>query len=85
MSSCPTLALEVILGYTSLGLETPTSGWRSWSRSLSPFEGIQLEMGPAKSLVKVFKVSTFIPKDIGVNSKRELFEALKNQNGLETG
>ncbi|KAG8275219.1 hypothetical protein J6590_091056 [Homalodisca vitripennis] len=53
-------------------------------QELSPFEGVQLKMGPAKSLVKIFKVSTFIPKDIEVDSKQELFEALINQNDLDT-
>ncbi|KAG8275712.1 hypothetical protein J6590_081142 [Homalodisca vitripennis] len=54
-------------------VNTETKEWlEEQVQELNPFERVQLKMGSAKSLVKIFKVSTFIPKYIKVDSKQEL-------------
>ncbi|KAG8318701.1 hypothetical protein J6590_107745, partial [Homalodisca vitripennis] len=81
MSRCHVEGGAIVVG--CVNTETK-EGLEKQVYELSSFEGVPLKMGPAKSLVKIFKVSTFIPNDIEVDSKQELFEALKNQNDLDT-
>ncbi|KAG8241639.1 hypothetical protein J6590_082474 [Homalodisca vitripennis] len=49
----------------------------------SPFEGIKLKMDPAVSLIKIFRISTFIRKYIEVDNKQDLSEVVKDQNNLK--
>ncbi|KAG8305041.1 hypothetical protein J6590_079221 [Homalodisca vitripennis] len=82
MSSCHVEGRAILVG--CLNIETKV--WLEKEvQGLSPFEGIQLKIGLAKSLVKIFKVSTFTPKE--VDSNQDLFEAftgmtLKRTNRL---
>ncbi|KAG8294814.1 hypothetical protein J6590_094332 [Homalodisca vitripennis] len=67
MSSCHVEGGAIVVGCVN----TETKEWlEKQVQELCPFEGVQMKMGPAKSLAKMFKVSTFIPKDIEVDSKQ---------------
>nr|CAH7762493.1 unnamed protein product [Callosobruchus chinensis] len=64
---------------------THTKGWlETQFKRLDPFEGIQLRLGPARSLVRMCKVSTFVPRTTGAETNDDVMLGLKCQSGLDT-
>nr|CAI5833152.1 unnamed protein product [Callosobruchus analis] len=53
-------------------------------KQLDPFEGIRLRLIPARSLVRMCKVTTFVPRTTGTETKDDVTLGLKSQSGLDT-
>uniref|UniRef100_A0A1B6GFV1 DUF4780 domain-containing protein n=1 Tax=Cuerna arida TaxID=1464854 RepID=A0A1B6GFV1_9HEMI len=51
---------------------------------LNPLGEIHLKLGPAHLLVKMVKVTSFIPRTTGAETKEDAMLGLKSQNGLKT-
>nr|CAH7749941.1 unnamed protein product [Callosobruchus chinensis] len=64
---------------------TYTKSWlETQFKQLDPFEGIQLRLGPARSLVRMCKFTTFVPRTTGAETKDDVMLGLKSQSGLDT-
>nr|CAH7745797.1 unnamed protein product [Callosobruchus chinensis] len=64
---------------------THTKSWlETQFKQLDPFEGIQLRLGPAQSLVQMCKVTIFVPRTTGAETKDDVMFGLKCQSGLDT-
>nr|CAH7757978.1 unnamed protein product [Callosobruchus chinensis] len=66
-------------------VNTHTKSWlETQFKQLDPFKGIQLKLGPARSLVRMCKVTTFVPRTAGAETKDDVMLGLKSQSGLDT-
>nr|CAH7737653.1 unnamed protein product [Callosobruchus chinensis] len=64
---------------------THTKSWlETQFKQLDPFEGIQLRLDPARSLVRMCKVTTFVPRTTGAETKDDVMLGQKSQSGLDT-
>nr|CAH7739165.1 unnamed protein product [Callosobruchus chinensis] len=62
---------------------TPTKSWLEIQfKQLDPFEGIQLNS--VRSLVRMCKVTTFVPRTTEAETKDDVILGLKSQSGLDT-
>lgn len=81
MTSCHLEGGAVVVGYVNAS----TKVWlEKQVEELAPIIRIQLKLGPAHLLLKLVKVSTFVPKTTGAEDKTDVMMGLKHQSGLDT-
>nr|CAI5845224.1 unnamed protein product [Callosobruchus analis] len=81
ITSCHSENGAVVVGCAN----THTKSWlETQFKQLDRFEGFQLRLGPARSLVRICKVTTFIPRTTGAETKDDVMLGLKSQTATAT-